>query len=229
MRSGQRLTRGVTLATFCDYADWKCFITPGATQPKVMRSVQESEGILMKSNRNLALLGSLLAAVGLTPTLLAEEKGALDGCYVQVGGYAESASYSPTEQLGQYRLLLTRKEGCRHRHRALNRVVLKGPFKGAQNDDLTLNHVLGTEDREGLIFTAGDTFFPDAITPCNDVGGVILEGSEIIYPVAGTGIYAGLTEGGSITVRGTINTCTGLNDFEVLSGEGELCFDDVSD
>jgi hypothetical protein len=183
----------------------------------------------MKSNRNLVPLAGLLATVGLTPSLLAEENGVLDGCYVPVAGYAESASYSPTEQLGQYRLLLTRKDGRRHKHRALNRVVLKGPFKGAQSEDLTLNHVLGTEDREGFIFTAGDTFFPEAITPCNDVDGVILEGSEILYPIAGTGIYAGLAEGGSVTVRGTINTCTGLNDFEVLPGEGELCFDGISE
>lgn len=182
----------------------------------------------MKTKRNVAMLTSLLATVVLTPNLLADGNRVLEGCYVPKGGYAESQSYSPTEQLGQYRLLLTRKDSFREtrrtKHRALHRVMLKGPFKGAQNEDLTLNHVLGTEDRKGFIFTAGDTFIPDEITPCDD-NRVILEGSEILYPVAGTGIFAGLIEGGSVIVKGTINTCTGLNDFEVLSGEGELCFD----
>jgi hypothetical protein len=53
----------------------------------------------------------------------------------------------------------------------------------------------------------------------------VLEGIETLNPVAGTGRFAGILPGGSILVRGTVNTCTGLNDFDVVPGEGELCFE----
>lgn len=43
--------------------------------------------------------------------------------------------------------------------------------------------------------------------------------------MVGTGRFAGLAPGGRLVVTGTVNTCTGLNDFEVLPGEGELCFE----
>lgn len=186
------------------------------------------EGIAMRPISNVVLAGGLLAGLALSPSLLAGEDGVLDGCYVPVGGYAESASYSPTEQLGKYRLVLARKDfvgsKSRFKHRMLRRVVIEGPLKGALNADSTLNHVIGSDKREGFIFTANDTFMPDVFTPCNAAGDLVFEGSETLYPVAGTGIYSGLQGGGSVVVTGTVNTCTGLNDFEVVAGEGELCF-----
>lgn len=61
------------------------------------------EGIAMRPISNVVLAGGLLAGLALSPSLLASEDGVLDGCYVPVRGYAESASYSETEQLGKYR------------------------------------------------------------------------------------------------------------------------------
>jgi hypothetical protein len=186
------------------------------------------EGIAMRPISNVVLAGGLLAGLALSPSLLAGEDGVLDGCYVPVRGYAESASYSETEQLGKYRLVVARKDFAgsksQFKHRMLRGVVIEGPLKGALNEDSTLNHVVGSDKREGFIFTANDTFEPDAVAPCNDIGGFVLEGRETLHPVAGTGIYSGLQGGGSVVVTGTVNTCTGLNDFEVVAGQGELCF-----
>jgi hypothetical protein len=51
-----------------------------------------------------------------------------------------------------------------------------------------------------------------------------MERTETLYPVAGTGTFTGLQPGGRIVVNGTVNTCTGINGFQVVSGDGELCF-----
>jgi hypothetical protein len=64
----------------------------------------------------------------------------------------------------------------------------------------------------------------EAVTPCNASGGVILTGTETINPTGGTGRFAGLEPGGSLEVKGTVNTCTGLNDFDLVPGAGGLCF-----
>lgn len=175
---------------------------------------------------------SLLAGLVLSPAPLAGGQGSLSGCYVPVGGFAESASYSPSEQLGTYRVVLMRMEAQRRKGRGhehiLKRLVIEGPFRGVVADESgqVLNHVLGTEDREGLIYTRDDTFTVESGTPCNESGGVILSGTETINPIAGTGRFAGLQVGGSLEVNGTVNTCTGLNDFDVVPGAGELCFGD---
>lgn len=172
----------------------------------------------------------LLASLALSPPLLAGGQGSLSGCYVPVGGFAESASYSLSEQLGTYRVVLMRKEPQRRKGRGqeqiLNRLVIEGPFRGVFADESgqVLNHVLGTEGREGLIYTREDTFAVEAVTPCNASGGVILTGTETINPTAGTGRFAGLEPGGSLQVEGTVNTCTGLNDFDLVPGAGGLCF-----
>jgi hypothetical protein len=178
------------------------------------------------------IASSLLASLALSPGLLAGGQGSLSGCYVPVGGFAESASYSPSEQIGTYRVVLMRKEAQRRKGRGRdqiqNRLVIEGPFRGVFADESgqVLSHVLGTEDREGLIYTREDTFALQSVVPCNDSEGVILSGTETINPIAGTGRFAGLQVGGSIEVNGTVNTCTGLNDFDVVPGEGELCFGD---
>jgi len=90
----------------------------------------------MRPISNVVLAGGLLAGLALSPSLLAGEDGVLDGCYVPVRGYAESASYSETEQLGKYRLVLARKDFAgsksQFKHRMLWGVVIEGPLKGAR-------------------------------------------------------------------------------------------------
>jgi hypothetical protein len=187
----------------------------------------------MGSMLRTVVASALLAGVGLSPALSAGQKGIIEGCYVPMGGFAETASYSPSDQLGQYRVVLMRKDSHRQKgpHRMLRRVVIQGPLRGVITDpaSLILEHVLGTEERDGFIYTASDTFAVEAAVPCDGTVGQVFEGRETINPVAGTGRFAGLRLGGSLVVTGTVNTCTGLNDFEVVPGEGEICFDAPED
>lgn len=182
----------------------------------------------MEWMRKTAIASGLLAGLSMPPGLLSGQPGALDGCYVPVGGSAESASYSELEQLGRYRVVLVRKDPDQQRapERVLRRVVIEGPFRGelASAGASVLSHVLGTDPREGFLYTQGDSFQIEGMTPCVGGGEVVLEGTETLNPVAATGRFAGILPGGSLVVRGTVNTCTGLNDFDVVSGEGELCF-----
>ncbi len=187
----------------------------------------------MGSMLRTVVAGALLAGVGLSSALSAGQRGIIEGCYVPMSGFAETASYSPSDQLGQYRVVLMRKDSHRQKgpHRMLRRVVIQGPLRGVITNpvSLILEHVLGTEGRDGFIYTANDTFETEAFVPCDEAGGVVLEGKETINPVLGTGRFAGLQPGGSLVVTGTVNTCTGLNDFEVVPGEGEICFDSSED
>jgi hypothetical protein len=179
--------------------------------------------------RKTAIASGLLAGLSMSPGLLSGQRGELDGCYIPVGGSAESASYSESEQLGQYRVVLVRKDSHRQRtpDRVLRRVVIEGPFRGelVSVEASVLSHVLGTDPRDGFLYTQGDSFQIEGMTSCVGGGEVVLEGTETLNPIAGTGRFAGIVPGGSILVRGTVNTCTGLNDFDVVPGEGELCFE----
>jgi len=190
----------------------------------------------------LVLVGSVLAS----PQVLGADK-VLSGCYVPKRGYAESASVLPTEfnisptdgeelseQIGSYRVVLLR-EGYKaltlaEKATTVRRLVLQGPFRGRLFPNGTLDHVLASRDRKGLLFTSGDTFIApeDQVILCgiaNDKLLFVLEGTEYIYPISGTGQYQALQQNESnFAVYGTVNQCTGLNDFEVVAGEGALCF-----
>jgi hypothetical protein len=182
----------------------------------------------MRSMLRTVVASALMAGIALSPALSADQKKVIEGCYVPIRGFAETASYSELAQLGQYRLVLIRKDSHDRKgaDRALRRVVIKGPLRGVitNSEPLVLEHVIGTEERDGFIYTAEDTFETQEVVPCEGGGGVILEGEETIRPFGGTGRFAGLRPGGSLVVIGTVNTCTGLNDFEVVPGEGEICF-----
>jgi len=188
--------------------------------------------------RRLAISSLALTAVFSAPSQAAGDVGttparALDGCYVPESGYAESTSYSETDQLGTYRLVLSRTGWAQlspsNQSRVQRRLVLQGPLKGTvtssdpSSGNTYLSHVLGTQERLGLVLSQGDEFRPTAVSPC-ETGGLVLQGTETIRPVAGTGAYARLLPGGSVVVKGTVNTCTFLNDFEVVPRQGQLCF-----
>ena len=189
---------------------------------------------------------SMLAARAAAPTLFfaltlvpvavihASDK-VLDGCYVPLSGYAESTSLAPRrpsavgdEQLGTYRVVLTRSgwedlSGLQ-RARTVKRLVLDGPFRGVitgLSEDFVpvLSHALGTNDRTGFIETSEDYVAPTGQDGCE------LWVRETLNIVGGTGDYSDVHTGSTLTVTGTVNACTGLNDFAVDSDEGEICFD----
>ena len=94
-----------------------------------------------------------------------------------------------------------------------------------QAGEVNLNHVISDKQRRGLLLSQSDVFTPTApLEYCNNSGGYILTGTENISIVAGTGIFAGLDtqQEASVLLEGTVNSCTGLNDFEVINGQ--LCF-----
>ena len=123
------------------------------------------------------------------------------------------------EQIGTYRIVLAKRTGPPRERQ----IVLSGPFKGkiVNENPLApvLDHVLGDANLEGLILTEGDVAtFPNGFTPPT------IKVEEILKPIAGTGKFSGLIPGGTITVRGTLDLETGTNTFDVVPGEGEVCF-----
>jgi hypothetical protein len=117
------------------------------------------------------------------------------------------------EQLGMYRVVLLKKTP----ETANRRLVLKGPFRGLTNPDETVNHVLGDEEAEGLIYTLGD--YLSSVIPLDEC---TLRVTEVLNIAFGTGKYAGI--GGQIGVKGTLDICKGVNEFTVDRTFGEICF-----
>lgn len=141
------------------------------------------------------------------------------GCYVAKSGYASSSSIPPdgSEQIGSYRIVLSKKTGAMR----TRQLVLSGPFKGRiiSQDPLLLEHVLGDANLDGLILTQNDQ---GQITGGT---GTMLQVSEVLKPVAGSGKFLGLIAGGTITVIGTLDSTTGTNTFEVVPNAGQVCFE----
>lgn len=156
--------------------------------------------------------GAVLALTALS----AAHAHTLTGCYVPRSGFANSQSTDLEQQIGSYKIVLTKKRG------PLRQLVLRGPFKGkiTESDGLFvfLDHVLGDFNLEGLISTQGDQ---GEITGWTDTTVDVI---EVLNPVAGTGKFSGLIPGGTITLTGTLDSTTGTNTFDVVSGEGEVCF-----
>lgn len=171
-----------------------------------------------------------ILALGLLGFATQGSAAELSGCYVPKNGFAESVSTSETEQLGLYKIVLQREgwnELSKTERQEIQRtLVLSGPFRGTiTGPGLTLAHVLSSGSRDGVLYTAGDTFSPNGF----DCNGQTLIGVETLNPVFGTGAYSGLIVGGSIQVEGSVNGCPddpgfGQNDFVVVESSGSLCF-----
>ncbi|MDO8937648.1 MAG: hypothetical protein Q7U98_00645 [Methylicorpusculum sp.] len=125
------------------------------------------------------------------------------------------------EQMGQYEIHLIKAKSTNKPKAALK---MDGPFKGeiiGQNEyGITfLNHVLGSSDKAGLIFTSNDVAIPLGFP---DKKGQIPI-SEAMNPVKGTGKFKYLDSANSnIQVNGVINMVTGKNQFDGMAGT--LCF-----
>jgi hypothetical protein len=97
---------------------------------------------------------------------------------------------------------------------------IDGPVHGVINPDQTLNHILGDSRARGLIYTFGDTLV-EAI-PLNEC---LLQVKEELYVTSGTGLFTGAN--GRITVTGELNTCTGINEFDLELNDDQICFDEI--
>ena len=167
--------------------------------------------------------GAILALTALTTA----HAQTLKGCYVPQSGFAASSSipvdpFNPAlgslEQIGTYRIVLAKRTGPPRERQ----IVLSGPFKGkiVNENPLApvLDHVLGDANLEGLILTEDD------VASLIPTGPTTFEITEVLKPIAGTGKFSGLIPGGTITVAGTLDLETGTNTCDVVSGEGEVCF-----
>ena len=121
------------------------------------------------------------------------------------------------EMLGQFHLVMKKvSEGPGTR-----RLKLEGPMHGVINPDQTLNHILGDDRARGLIYTFGDT-----LVEYIPLDNCTVKVKEELYIGMGTGKFAGAN--GRITVSGELNTCTGVNEFDIDPNDDQVCFDQTS-
>ncbi|MCD2449333.1 hypothetical protein GO003_002880 [Methylicorpusculum oleiharenae] len=155
----------------------------------------------------------------------------LHGCYSIKSGTGGSNAVPPNpmnsdsiegsfEQIGQYEIQLVKTTATK---KSKPVIKINGPFKGeiiGQDAYGTtyLNHVLGSSDKAGLIFTSSDAAKPLGFP---DKGQIPI--SETMNPVKGTGKFKYLDSiNSNIQVNGAINIVTGKNQFDEMAGT--LCF-----
>ncbi len=161
-----------------------------------------------------------------------------EGCYLPISGSVMTKTTSDTTQQGVFSMTLKRKnwknlirsEKSRIHRKLRLKGVLTGKFTSQTSNGPLVRHVLTPNTRKGMIITQDDYLIPETFD-CFDSSGKpqIITGKEIINPLMGTEIYAGLiSEKSQLVVHGTVNTCPNdqdylKNDFTVLP-EGQLCF-----
>ncbi len=166
--------------------------------------------------------------------VVADKFGVNEVCYTPIRGTATTTNVNPAEQIGEFRMVLKRSSGSRNSPRFLRLAgELRGEIVGTDSWGLpVLNHVLraGTD----LIFTSNDTL-NEPPQPTNDPCYLSVQETLRIPQQAtlkGTGHFEDLSRG-EIVVEGEIFnalSCPELlvgsdNEFEVLRGIGELCFE----
>lgn len=171
--------------------------------------------------KNILLSAALLSITSLP--VLAEQTSKT---YDVKRGSAQSYSISQTEQLGNFRAVMSSGSGLLGLGLTLDQLVLEGTIKGALNPNFTLNHTFVNKDRTGVIYTANDSItniFAGDFTCQNGTGSTPFEIEETLNIVAGTGIYANIEQGSYIVLKGVINNCPSLpnygqNNFDVVGG-----------
>lgn len=138
-------------------------------------------------------------------------------CYTPRWGTAMTMCTTPVSScqrmLGQFQLMLKKvTDGPGKR-----RLKLSGPMYGEMNPDQTLNHILGDDRARGLLYTSGDTLV-EAIP----LDKCLIQVKEELYISQGSGIFTGAS--GQITVSGELNTCSGVNEFDVVPNDDQICF-----
>ena len=180
----------------------------------------------------LFLLTALGTACGGADAEIAETSDALHGdrqltgCYVPRSGGVRATAYTPTDALGRFTVVAEHRDwttlSAAERRATRRWLWVAGEVKGTIDPATGLAaHVVTSRRRDGLLFTANDTFVPSA-TGCR------LEGTQTLNYIAGAGRFGALT-GGRIVMTGAINGCpddpeAGRVDFAIATGQGELCF-----
>lgn len=161
---------------------------------------------------------------------------ALEGVYSPTSGEVHTTEVSRPAlgetpmQLGRAKVKFTRTSG-----EGARRLKLKGLVHGKvvgvnpATQLPILAHTIVSKNRDGVLYSSGDQLDPTTVSvevcglAADGTPLVILSGTEVINFVSGTGIYSGFVSG-TLSVQGTVNQCSGLNDFVVLANEGGLTF-----
>jgi len=164
--------------------------------------------------------------------------GELEGLYVPQSGWAVTQEIPCPDsganpcRIGSYSMVLFRDGwdslSLADQERVRKILGLKGPLHGVVDvESLTEDHILGTENGAGVLYTEGNSLLPETgDTSCSE--GIPLSGVQTLNFTMGTGIFSGLKEG-TIQLRGTINNCPGRagflrSDFTLVSEIGGIRF-----
>jgi hypothetical protein len=177
-------------------------------------------------NRSMKIMSSVCGLL-ISSTLIANTQAG-EVCYTPQWGTAmtmctpkfdvDGTLLSPCpEMLGNFHLVLKKvSDGPGKR-----RLKLAGPMHGVMNPDQTLNHVLGDDRARGLMYTSGDT-----LVEYIPLDNCLIQVKEELYITLGTAKFTGAN--GMITVSGELNSCTGVNDFDIEINGDQVCFDQTS-
>ena len=164
-----------------------------------------------------SLFFTLITGVVVSPSFAGGAPEA--GCYRPLKGFATSICTDSTcaRQEGVYHILLKNDAHILRLRGSFQGYVIQSPN---QCGGFTLNHLFIEKRYQGTLSSGGDQACPtggDGITT--------LEVHETINLQVGNGIYAGL-ESGTLEFTGTIHLTTGISIFKLVSGTGEICFED---
>lgn len=141
----------------------------------------------------------------------------ISGTFDVKRGFSETMSVSQTEQLGRFKFVMKDENNTK--------LKIKGTIRGVLDPTtFSLSHTAVNKERTGTMITAGDsiTNILGGDPSCAN-GSEPFQVEEILFIVAGTGIYSNVEAGSFITVEGVINNCPGLpnflqNNFSVTGG-----------
>ena len=180
----------------------------------------------MRIARLMPTAVAALVSAGISATLHAQDSQPV-GCYQPIRGFATSLCTDGAAcmtQTGIYKIVLRNPQAPTGQRM----LVMSGLFEGNLIElpnacgAATAQHVLTDRDKASSITTGPDV-------ACFTGGGDFVNTVEIIETLAvtaGTGIYAKLVPGGTVTLTGKLGLKTGINKFKVTPLPGdEVCFD----
>jgi hypothetical protein len=178
----------------------------------------------MKVGRVL-LTGVVAAFAAFVPLSAKSQQPEYEGCYTPYHGFATSVCTDEvcSTQSGVFNIVLRNKQAVPGKRVIVINGLFDGKIVAAPNDcgAVDAQHVLNDRDGVSSIITG-----PDA--GCFTGGGDFVNSVEIEETLSldsGTGRYANLLPGSSVTLIGRLGLKTGVNKFRVSPGSGDqVCF-----
>lgn len=180
----------------------------------------------MNNIRTLSVAATALVAATIATAVQATDLQPA-GCYKPVRGFATSLctdGEACSSQAGIYKIVLKNRQGATGERT----LVMTGLFEGTI---LTMPNACGAADAAHVLTdrdkVSSITTGPDVA--CLTGGGDFVNTVEVVETLSvtgGTGTYANLIPGGTVTLTGKLGLKTGINKFKVTPMPGdEVCFD----